>query len=127
MDLITDKEIIEGYLSDASNTHGMADALLRPSSTQEVSEIVTLCQKYAIPLTVTAQRSSTTGASVPAGGWLLSTELLSKIESPTEAQGGVILGEYQDYVEQQGFLFPPDPVASCTLPPAFPRMTPIRT
>ena len=69
MDLITDQEIIIGYLSDASNTHGQAEALLRPTSAQEIAEIVTLCQKYSIPLTVTAQRSSTTGASVPHGGW----------------------------------------------------------
>ena len=117
MDLITDQEIIVGYLSDASNTHGQAEALLRPTSAQETAEIVKLCQKYSIPLTVTAQRSSTTGASVPHGGWLLSTEQMNRIISTTEAEGGVILGEYQDYVEHQGLLFPPDPTSrrECSL------------
>ena len=65
MDLITNQGIIEGYLSDASNTHGHADALLRPRDTQEVSEIMQMAQRYSIPITVTAQRTSTTGGPVP--------------------------------------------------------------
>lgn len=111
MDLITDREIISGYLTDASNLHGNADALIRPSSTEEVADIVRICQKHAIPLTVTARRTSTTGAPVPFGGWLMSMEKLSKIISPTQVQGGCLLGEYQDYVEKEGLLFPPDPTS----------------
>ena len=68
MELITDANIISGYLSDASNTHGHAEALLRPKTTQEVSEIIQMAQRYSIPITVTAQRTSTTGGPVPDGG-----------------------------------------------------------
>jgi len=111
MELITDANIISGYLSDASNTHGHAEALLRPKTTQEVSEILQLAQKYSIPITVTAQRTSTTGGPVPEGGWLLSMERMNRILSPTEVEGGVILGEYQRQIEQAGWLFPPDPTS----------------
>ena len=111
MELITNRDIIQGYLCDASNTYGEAEALLRPVDAQEVSDIVQIAQRYGIPLTVTAQRTSTTGGPVPKGGWLLSTEFLNRIHSDTEVDGGVILGVYQQQLEQKGWLFPPDPTS----------------
>lgn len=111
MELITNQDIIEGYLTDASNTHGHADALLRPRDTKEISEIVQMAQRYSIPITVTAQRTSTTGGPVPYGGWLLSTERLNTIHSDTEVDGGVILGDYQTMLEKKKLLFPPDPTS----------------
>ena len=71
---ITDPDVIAGYLTDASNTHGHAERLVIPRSTEEVAAVVRHCQSEGIPLTVTAQRSSTTGGPVPHGGWLLSVE-----------------------------------------------------
>jgi hypothetical protein len=85
--LITDPRIIEGYLTDASNTRGRADGLVRPRSTEEVAEVVQHCQTEAIPLTVTAQRTSTTGGPVPDGGWLLSTEFLATVHAVDDADG----------------------------------------
>ena len=74
MDFIIDQEIISGYTTDASNTTGFADALLRPRDTQELSQIVKMANQYRIPITITAKRTSTTGAPVPHGGWLISME-----------------------------------------------------
>ena len=111
MDCITDPEIIQAYLKDASNIEGFADTLVRPKTTEEVAEIMRHCQANSIPITVTAQRTSTTGGPVPQGGWLLSTEKLDQIYSNTHVQGGVILGEYQRQTEAQGLLFPPDPTS----------------
>ena len=111
MDCITDPEIIQAYLKDASNIDGFADTLVRPKSTEEVAEIMQYCQANAIPITVTAQRTSTTGGPIPQGGWLLSTEKLDQIFSETHVQGGVILGEYQRYTEAKNLLFPPDPTS----------------
>ena len=45
------------------------------------------------------------------GGALLSTEFLSRILSPEEVEGGVILGDYQRFVESQQLFFPPDPTS----------------
>lgn len=117
MDCITDPEIIKGYLKDASNIEGFADGLVRPRSTEEVAEIVRYCQLNGIPLTVTAQRTSTTGGPVPEGGWLMSMEFLDKIISVRHVQSGVILGQYQQHTESQGLLFPPDPTSrnECTI------------
>jgi FAD/FMN-containing dehydrogenase len=114
---ITDPGILEGYLVDASNTHGAADELFRPRSTEEVAEIVADCQRRGVPLTVTARRTSTTAAPIPTGGALLSTELLARVHDLDDVDAGVILGEYQDHVERAGRLFPPDPTSrnECSL------------
>lgn len=114
---ITDPAILEAYLTDASNTRGHADALLRPSSTAEVVEIVRHCQAHAIPLTVTARRTSTTAAPIPESGWLLSTEKLCTVHDLDDADAGVLLGEYQTQVEAAGRFFPPDPTSrhECSL------------
>lgn len=119
---ITDPEILRGYLTDASNLPGgHAEALVRPRSTSEVAEVVQHCQQRAIPLTITAGRTSTTGGPVPFGGWLLSTEHLDEVfEMGTErvvAGAGARLGPLQDEIERRGRLFPPDPTSryDCTL------------
>ena len=98
MDFIVDQEIISGYTTDASNTTGHAEALLRPKNVEELAEMVKMAQKYCIPITITAKRTSTTGAPVPNGGWLISMEHFCTIHSLDEVDSGVILGEYQKYV-----------------------------
>ncbi len=121
MQPLRDPDVLAGYLSDASNLHGHAEALVRPRSTAEVAEVVRHCQANAIPLTVTAGRTSTTGGAVPNGGWLLSTEQMSDVLAlgPThaEAQAGILLGAFQDQIEAGGRLYPPDPTSrhACSL------------
>lgn len=118
---ITDPRILAGYLTDASNVHGHAEALVRPETTAEVAEVMAHCQQHEIPLTITAARTSTTAAPVPFGGWLLSTERLNRVMSIDEdratAQAGVYLGEFQSLIEAQRRFFPPDPTSrhECTL------------
>jgi D-lactate dehydrogenase (cytochrome) len=121
LDPIRDPAVLAGYLTDASNMQGEADGLLRPRTTEDVAAIVAHCQAHAIPLTVTAARTSTTGGPVPHGGWLLSMEHLDAIEhighDTATAQAGVLLGEFQTEIERTGRFFPPDPTSrhECTL------------
>ena len=118
---ITDPRILEAYLTDASNLHGHADGLFRPETTEEVAQIMAYCQEHGQPITVTASRTSTTGAPVPFGGWLLSMERMSGIlrisEDEVEVQGGALLGEVQRQCEALGRLLPPDPTSrhECTV------------
>lgn len=111
MEPITDPAILAAYLSDASNLHGRAELLFRPRSAEEVAEAVAFCQARALPLTVTARRTSTTGAPVPDGGALLSTERLDRVHADDDVEGGVILGAWQADIESRGRLFPPDPTS----------------
>ena len=118
---ITDPGVLEGYLTDASNVHGTAEALVRPKSTAEVSAILAHCQKNGIPVTVTSARTSTTAGAVPQGGWLLSMEQMASIHEISDetatADGGVYLGQFQEEIEATGRFFPPDPTSrhECTL------------
>lgn len=114
---ITDPAVLDGYLTDASNTRGRADALFRPRSAEEVAEVLARASAEGVPVTVTARRTSTTGGPVPDGGWLLSTEHLDAMFAPDHAQAGILLGALQDRVEGQGLFFPPDPTSrhECSL------------
>ena len=116
-ELVTDPAILCGYLSDASNSQGTADGLVRPACTAEVAAVIRHCQEHAIPVTVTARRTSTTGAPVPQGGWLLSTEKLATLHAADDADAGILLGEYQSQIEALGLFFPPDPTSrhECSL------------
>ena len=96
MDFIVDQEIISGYTTDASNTTGQADALLRPKNVEELAEIV----KNGKPISDTdndyRKKNINNGvAPVPNGGWLISMEHFDTIHSLQEVDSGVILGEYQ--------------------------------
>ncbi len=114
---VTDPAILAAYLSDASNLHGRAERLYRPRRVEEVAEILARCQADAVPVTVTARRTSTTGAPVPDGGVLLSTEHLSQTFTRDDVGAGVVLGEYQSTIERDGWFFPPDPTSrhECSL------------
>jgi D-lactate dehydrogenase (cytochrome) len=118
---ITDPGVVEGYLTDASNVRGQADAVLRPTSTAEVAAIVAHCQREGIPLTVVAGRTSTTAGAVPQGGWVLSMEKLDRVLEigfdTATAEGGVLLGAFQREIEATGRFYPPDPTSrnDCSL------------
>lgn len=108
---VTDPAVLEGYLRDASNLRGHAERLYRPRTTAEVAELLRDCQAQALPVTVSARRTSTTGGPVPMGGAILSTEQLATVHSLHEVDAGVLLGEFQAHVEAAGRFFPPDPTS----------------
>lgn len=113
--IVTDPDVIAAYVSDASNTKGHAEALVRPERTEEVAAIVAHCQRRGIPLTVSASRTSTTASSVPMGGWILSMERMARVRAigaeHAVADAGVILAALQEQVRARGRMFPPDPTS----------------
>lgn len=118
---IEDPEIIAGYLSDSSRRVGHAEALYRPGNEAEVAEVLRRANKLGRPVTVVAQRTSTTASSVPYGGWILSMERLTATRGRegdhATAEGGIILGAFQGELERHGWLYPPDPTSrhECSL------------
>jgi len=112
-----DPDVIGGRLSDASGRTGRAEALFRPESEADVAAILRRAAREGIAVTVQAARTSTTASSVPEGGWLLSTERLRTIHpidsarQTVKAEPGAILADLQREVEQQGWLYPPDPTS----------------
>lgn len=108
---ITDPAILEAWLVDASNLHGHADALYRPRTVEELQEIVVNAQRSATALTISARRTSTTGAPVPFGGAVVSTDLFDTVFADDDIGGGVVLGAWQDEIARRGRFFPPDPTS----------------
>ncbi len=120
---ITDPDIIDGYLEDASRMRGHASALYRPRNEHELAAILYHLDRERTPATIVAERTSTTGSSVPPGGAVVSVEKLgafvgvSRSTRLARAGAGILLGTFQREVEARGLFYPPDPTSrnECTL------------
>ena len=114
--LITDRAAIEPWLTDwRGRVHGQAAAILAPSTTDEVVDIVTLAAERRVPLV--AQGGNTgmvAGATPPADGsaLLLSTRRMNRIRSISAedrvavAEAGVILADLHERAHEAGMRFP---------------------
>ena len=94
----------------------MPEVLVRARSTEEVSAIMRLADQRCIPVTVRGSGTGLVGAAVPiCGGILLETTKMNKILSldpnnlTVTVQPGVLLMELSAFVEENDFLYPPDP------------------
>ena len=123
-DIITDKnrivfsdDIEKKYLSDAlGRKSGRAAALVFPVSTQEVSDVVRFAFENGIPLTPRGAGTNLVGSTVPRDGAIvLDFSRMNRIleidaENLTAwVEPGVILEDFQAYVEERGLFYPPDP------------------
>lgn len=114
---IVTKQIEKKYLSDhLGRKTGTAAALVFPVSVQEVSAIMKYAHANAIPVTPRGAGTNLVGSTVPHGnGIVLDFSKMNHIlEIDTEnftatVEPGVILEDFQKYVEACGFLYPPDP------------------
>lgn len=116
----SDPDIIRPYLEDASNlTGGYASEVVFPEDEKEVSQILQEASHKKIPVTVAGNGTGLTGARIPFGGIVLSTEKLGGIQEikvqESEKKGFAIVGaattlrELQEAISQKGLLYPPDP------------------
>lgn len=94
----------------------MPDALVRVSSTEEVSGVMKLAWERNIPVTVRGSGTGLVGAAVPIeGGILIETTRMNKIleldrdNLTVTVQPGVLLMELAAFAEGNDFLYPPDP------------------
>ncbi len=106
---------ILNYLTDASNTKGFCDAVYIPESVDDVVEILKDADANKTPVTVAGNHTGLTGACVPKGGIVLSTEKLHRIvefdedEKYAVVEPGLLLSEFKEFVESKGLYYPPDP------------------
>jgi len=105
----------QSYLSDASYMRdGHADAVVLPESLQDVSEILSSANRDGTPVTISGAGTGTVGGRVAFGGIVLATDKLNRIknvdaEGYAIAEAGVVLSDFQQAVEREGMLYPPDP------------------
>ena len=114
----TDQDQIQNYLFDASNTKGYCDEVFFPENENEVKEVFKSNSENKTPVTISGNRTGLTGAAVPYGGVVISTEKLNKIIKLSDnlviVEPGVILSDFQKYLNEKGFFYPPDPTeTSC--------------
>ena len=99
-------------------------ALLRPDSTEQLSQVMRLCHEHGQTMVVQGGRTGVVaGAESAADDLILSLERMSAIEAVDEVgctatiQGGAVLQTVQEQLAEQGLLFPLDLGArgSCTI------------
>jgi FAD/FMN-containing dehydrogenase len=114
--VITDPKAIEPWVTDwRGRIHGAAPAILAPSSTEEVVEIVRLASEHRVPLVPQGGNTGmAAGATPPADGSavILSMRRMNRIRSlrPENrlavAEAGVILAALHEAAHERGMRFP---------------------
>jgi glycolate oxidase len=105
------------YLSDTlGRKKGSASALVFPVSTEEVSAIAKFAYENKIQITPRGAGTNLVGSTVPHdGAIIIDFSLMNKVleldkENFTAwVEPGVILEDFQKYVESEGLFYPPDP------------------
>lgn len=104
------------YLSDGlEHIYGNGDALVFPTSTKEVSQLLKFAYDNHIKVTPRGAGTNLVGSTIPTSGIVLDLSLLNKIieldkETLTiTVEPGVMLSDVQKYVEEHGLFYPPDP------------------
>jgi glycolate oxidase subunit GlcD len=110
------------YLADETEQRGLAgraDAVVLPSSTEEVAQVVGWCYQHDVPIVPRGGGTGYAGGAVPlAGGVVLSLERLTKLRSfepllwRIHVEAGVSTAEVRRIARESGLLFPPDPGAA---------------
>ena len=106
--------------------HGQARAIVRPASTSEVAQVVSLCAARGVPLVPQGGNTGLVGGGVPDGSGtqvLLSLRRLNRIRAidsanlTLTAEAGCVLQQVQEAAQAQGLMFPLSLAAegSCTI------------
>ena len=113
---ITDAADVEPWLSDwRGRFHGQAEAILSPSSTEEVSTIVRLASEAGVPLVPQGGNTSMVGGATPppdGSALILSLRRMNRLRSISAehgvavAEAGMILAELHEQAAAVGRRFP---------------------
>ncbi len=121
----SDAEQLEKYGQDETEDFVfLADVVVKPQSTEQISAIAKLCFENNIPITTRGAGTGLSGGALPVkAGVLLSTEKLNRIieidarNLQATVEPGVINYIFQEEVKKVGLFYPPDPASwgSCSL------------
>ncbi|MCY7345275.1 MAG: FAD-binding oxidoreductase [Pyrinomonadaceae bacterium] len=121
MQVKTQRDEMENYLTDASNLPGgFSDKLYIPETRTEIADILKEANAQKIPVTVSGARTGTVGGAIPFGGCIVSLEKFNRIKEINDkfavVESGVILTDLQKAVEAKKLFYPPDPTEwSCQI------------
>jgi FAD/FMN-containing dehydrogenase len=113
---ITDPADVEPWLTDwRGRFHGRADAILAPSTTEEVAEIVRLAGEHRVPLVPQGGNTSMVGGATPppdGSALILSLRRMNRLRSISAehnvavAEAGMILQQLHEQAAAGGRRFP---------------------
>ena len=122
--LLTEKEECWPYGYDNSRQHALPDAVVLAQNSEQIKQLVQLCNEYQLPLIARGRGTGTTGATVPlTGGIVVSLEQMDRIIKidPDNRVAVVEPGATNESVQiaagEHGFFWPPDPTSAafCTI------------
>ena len=98
---------------------GTADAVVLPSTVDEVAAVLRWCYENDVPLTARGGGTGLAGGAIPVeGGVVIGFERLNKIRQfdpllwRMHVEAGVTTGDVQRLARESGLRFPPDPGAA---------------
>src|SRR3954466_195781 len=109
------------YLADlmGRGVQGTADAIVLPSTVEEVAAVMRWCYDNDVPLTARGGGTGLAGGAIPVeGGVVIGFERLNKVRQfdpllwRMHAEAGVTTGDVQRLARESGLRFPPDPGAA---------------
>ena len=115
------KEPESRYLADlmGRGVQGTAEAVVLPSSAEEVAAVMRWCYENDVPLTARGGGTGLAGGAIPVGGGVvIGFERLNKIRQfdpllwRMHVEAGVTTGDVQRLARESGLRFPPDPGAA---------------
>lgn len=115
---------VVSYAYDASDHEHRPVAALWPTTTEQVSRILSVAHEHLIPVTPRGAGTGLAGSAVPvAGGLVLDMCRMNRIldlripDRIVVVQPGVVYADLDTALAPHGFFFPPDPASGkvCTL------------
>ncbi len=109
------------YLADlmGRGVEGSADAVVLPSTAEEVAAVVRWCYENDVPLTARGGGTGLSGGAIPvSGGIVIGFERLNRVRQfdpllwRMQVEAGVTTGDIHRLARENGLRFPPDPGAA---------------
>jgi len=111
--IVSEATALEPYVTEWRGLwHGTCDMVVKPQTTSEVSQVLSICSENNIPVVPQGGNTGLVGGGVPDGGIVLSTERLDSIREIDQlnftmtCEAGCILSSIQNAAEDSGRLFP---------------------
>ena len=108
---------------DSSKVSFLPEAVITPRDEKEIGIVLTLANKYRVPVTVRGRGTTLMGSAAPVrGGWVVDMLKLNKVKIDVDAgmahvQAGAKTGDLQREAVKFGWFYPPDPSSKeyCTI------------
>ncbi|MDP8293040.1 MAG: FAD-binding oxidoreductase [Candidatus Orphnella occulta] len=114
-----DPDIINSFLEDYSNLKGgFCNEVIFPETEGELSAVLKNSSIKKIPITISGAGTGVAGGRIPFGGRVISLAKLNRIkhikpladnQGQALVEAGVVLADFMDLAEKEGFFYPPGP------------------